>query len=63
MIIRLAGNAAVHTVGGVIFGVTAVLAACTVAQAAAVAARRAQGPRHAAPAEDMAPSAAPSGPD
>jgi len=32
MILRLATNAAIHTAGGVVFGVTAALAACTVAQ-------------------------------
>lgn len=32
MILRLAANAAVSTAGGVVFGVTAALAACTVAQ-------------------------------
>ncbi|NBC95717.1 MAG: hypothetical protein GVY27_05105 [Deinococcus-Thermus bacterium] len=40
MILRLAGNAAVHAAGGVVFGVTAALAACTVAQAGVVAAKR-----------------------
>ena len=34
MILRLARNAALHTAGGVVFGVTAALAACTVAQLA-----------------------------
>ncbi|MEI4233472.1 hypothetical protein [Roseovarius sp. D22-M7] len=33
MIFRLAKSAALHTAGGVLFGVTAALAACTVAQA------------------------------
>jgi hypothetical protein len=33
MIFRLAKSAALHTAGGVVFGVTAALAACTVAQA------------------------------
>lgn len=32
MILRLATNAAIHTAGGVALGVTAALAACTVAQ-------------------------------
>lgn len=34
MIVRLAASAAIHTAGGVAMGVTAVLAACTVAQVA-----------------------------
>ncbi|MFO7757591.1 MAG: hypothetical protein R6V26_03780 [Roseovarius sp.] len=34
MILRLAANAAIHTAGGVALGVTAALAACTVAQVA-----------------------------
>ncbi len=41
MILRLAANAAVHTAGGVAMGVTAVLAACTVAQVAKKGAERA----------------------
>ncbi len=34
MILRLAVNAAIHTAGGVALGLTAALAACTVAQVA-----------------------------
>lgn len=34
MILRLAANAAIHTAGGVALGLTAALAACTVAQVA-----------------------------
>ena len=41
MILRLATSAAVHTAGGVVFGVTAALAACTVAQVGVVAFRQA----------------------
>lgn len=40
MILRLATNAAVHTAGGVVLGVTAALAACTVAQVARHAVQR-----------------------
>ena len=38
MILRLAGSAAIHTAGGIAMGVTAVLAACTLAQVVKVAA-------------------------
>ena len=41
MILRLATSAAVHGEGGVVFGVTAALAACTVAQVGVVAFRQA----------------------
>ena len=41
MILRLDTSAAVHTAGGVVFGVTAALAACTVAQVGVVAFRQA----------------------
>jgi hypothetical protein len=43
MILRLAANAAVHTVGGLVMGVTGVLAACTLALTAA------RGLKHPAP--------------
>ena len=42
MIVRLAANAAAHTIGGVVLGATMVLATCTVAQLAAVGVRRAK---------------------
>jgi hypothetical protein len=59
MILRLAANAAVHTAGGVVFGVTAALAACTVARAGAEAMRRAPARKtDAAPPSPM-PSYAP----
>jgi hypothetical protein len=41
MILRLATNAAVHTAGGIVLGVTAALAACTVARVGVEAMRRA----------------------
>lgn len=41
MILRLARSAAIHAAGGVVFGVTAALAACTLAQVGAVALRQA----------------------
>ena len=40
MILRLATNAAIHTAGGVVLGVTAALAACTVAQVVQRGAKR-----------------------
>lgn len=50
MILRLTANAAVHALGGVLMGVTGVLAACTVAQAAARGLKRpAQSPGSAMP--------------
>jgi hypothetical protein len=43
MILRLAANTSIHTAGGVIMGVTVVLAACTVAQVVQRGARCAMG--------------------
>ncbi len=57
MILRLATSAAIHTAGGVVFGVTAALAACTLAQAARHMAER-QGPSAAGP-EAYAPPRTP----
>ena len=59
MILRLAANAAIHTAGGVALGVTAALAACTVAQ---VAQRGLQCQRKGRTGLDDIPPASPSDP-
>jgi|GEM_PF-1699350 hypothetical protein len=59
MILRLATNAAIHTAGGVVLGVTAALAACTVAQ---VVQRGVQRQRNGMTDLDDVPPASPSDP-
>lgn len=59
MIIRLAANAAIHAAGGVALGVTAALAACTVAQ---IAQRGMQCQRNGKTNLDDIPPASPSDP-
>ncbi len=59
MILRLAANTAIHTAGGVALGVTAALAACTVAQ---IAQRGMQCQRKGKTGLDDIPPASPSEP-